>query len=126
MARRSRERVFCGHCDEYLPKSTFYRHKDTFFNPVSKQWVIEESFSGGSTTERSGAGSTLRNTTTVETDSSEGDLDFSGMESEASTRLQENECKSFGCAKLCRGIQITDVWYFRYGTIQLIILFIFQ
>ena len=29
--------AFCGHCSEYLPK-TFYRHRDTFFNPVSNEW----------------------------------------------------------------------------------------
>lgn len=36
--RRSRDRVFCHHCHEYLPKSTFYRHKEAFFSHVSRQW----------------------------------------------------------------------------------------
>ena len=37
-SRRCRQKHFCGHCNDYLPKSTFYRHRDSFFNPVSNEW----------------------------------------------------------------------------------------
>ena len=37
-AQRTRIKHLCGHCNQLLPKSTFYRHKDTFYNPVSRQW----------------------------------------------------------------------------------------
>lgn len=36
--RRCRQKLFCGHCNDYLPKSTFYRHRDSFFNPASDEW----------------------------------------------------------------------------------------
>ena len=36
--RRSRDKVFCPHCEDYLPNSTFYRHKGAFYNPVSCEW----------------------------------------------------------------------------------------
>ena len=39
--RRYRDRVFCPHCEDYLPNSTFYRHKETFYNPVSREWRKE-------------------------------------------------------------------------------------
>ena len=36
--RRSRPLLLCGHCDKYLTKSTYYRHRELYFNPVSLQW----------------------------------------------------------------------------------------
>lgn len=38
MAKRHRPLLLCGHCDKYLTKSTYYRHKEIYFNPVSLQW----------------------------------------------------------------------------------------
>ena len=36
--KRRRDRLFCPHCDEYLSNSTFYRHKEAFYNHVSGAW----------------------------------------------------------------------------------------
>ncbi len=36
--RRLRGKVMCEHCNQLLPKSTYYRHKDTFYNFVSRKW----------------------------------------------------------------------------------------
>lgn len=30
-----RQKHFCGRCDDYIPKSTFYRHWESFLNRVS-------------------------------------------------------------------------------------------
>ena len=50
--RRYRQRHFCGHCDEYLPKSTFYRHRKSFFNPVSHEWLRKGDVTAGKSTPR--------------------------------------------------------------------------
>ena len=31
--------IFCPHCDEEVPKSTFYRHRDKYFDPLSSEWL---------------------------------------------------------------------------------------
>lgn len=36
--RRKRRPRRCGHCDELVPESTFYRHKDQFFDKITHQW----------------------------------------------------------------------------------------
>ena len=40
-AKRVRSKLFCGHCTQLLPKSTFYRHKEKFYNSVSSEWQRE-------------------------------------------------------------------------------------
>ena len=43
--KRRRVLMICGHCDRSLPKLTYYRHREAFFNPVSGVWmrqVIDE------------------------------------------------------------------------------------
>ena len=37
--RRRHYLLHCGHCDSYLSKSAYYRHREAFFNPVSGQWL---------------------------------------------------------------------------------------
>ena len=37
--KRRRSFMICGHCDRALTKSTYYRHKRCFFNPVSGTWL---------------------------------------------------------------------------------------
>ena len=44
-SRRCRQKHYCPHCNDYLPKSTFYRHRDSFFNPVSIKWLSESDYS---------------------------------------------------------------------------------
>ena len=34
-----RRRIYCGHCEEYLAKSAFYRHKGKYFDADSKTWT---------------------------------------------------------------------------------------
>lgn len=43
MPKRSRPLLLCGHCDKYLTKSTYYRHRELYFNPVSLQWKSSSS-----------------------------------------------------------------------------------
>ena len=31
---------FCGHCKEYLGKSTFYKHKKRYYNHSSRTWQL--------------------------------------------------------------------------------------
>ena len=37
--KRQRSLMICGHCDRALTKSTYYRHKRSYFNPVSGTWL---------------------------------------------------------------------------------------
>ena len=41
--KRRRCLLLCGHCDRYLSKSTYYRHRDAYFNHASGQWQISHS-----------------------------------------------------------------------------------
>ena len=36
--KRHRSLLLCGHCETYVPKSTYYRHKERYFDVVSNQW----------------------------------------------------------------------------------------
>ena len=88
----SRFRVFCNHCDDYIPKSTFYRHKETFFNPVSNSWHKK----GGETSPRANRTSRTRDRSRLvdepsNTDSSDDDVGY-GQELEAGT-IEDPECK---------------------------------
>lgn len=40
MATQSRRMVFCIHCDSKVPKSTYYRHREEFFDPVTNVWRL--------------------------------------------------------------------------------------
>ena len=41
--KRQRKRLFCDHCDTFLPKSTYYRHKSAYFNIVTRKWTRVDS-----------------------------------------------------------------------------------
>ena len=30
--------IYCPHCDDFVPKTTFYRHKKQFYNVVNGEW----------------------------------------------------------------------------------------
>ena len=36
--KRRRRSIHCGHCDRHVPPSTYYRHREQFFDVVSQQW----------------------------------------------------------------------------------------
>ena len=36
-----RTRKYCCHCSEYVGYSTYYRHRERFFDPVSNQWTVD-------------------------------------------------------------------------------------
>lgn len=40
---RQKTRYFCGHCKEYLGKSTFYKHKKRYYNHSSRTWQLVNS-----------------------------------------------------------------------------------
>ena len=37
-SKRHRSLLLCGHCETYVPKSTYYRHKERYFDVISNQW----------------------------------------------------------------------------------------
>ena len=45
MSRYSSSKYFCGHCKEFLGKSTFYRHKRRFCNVSTGTWQPAEAVS---------------------------------------------------------------------------------
>ena len=38
MAEKSKKLVLCGHCDEYVSKSTFYQHRRLYYNFRTQKW----------------------------------------------------------------------------------------
>ena len=40
-SKRKRDLLLCGHCNNYVSKSTYYRHRDAFFDPVLEKWERE-------------------------------------------------------------------------------------
>ena len=53
MSRSSSSAFFCGHCKEFLGKSTFYKHKRRFYNVSSGTWQLAEAASTKTNTIRS-------------------------------------------------------------------------
>ena len=31
---------FCYHCNDYVPKTTFYRHREQYFDPTTQVWTL--------------------------------------------------------------------------------------
>ena len=45
--KRRRRSILCGHCNRSVSSSTYYRHRELFFDVVSQQWQRhEDSFLG--------------------------------------------------------------------------------
>ena len=40
----SKKLVLCSHCDEYVSKRTYYRHKRLYFDTQSRKWCKERVF----------------------------------------------------------------------------------
>ena len=37
--KRRRKTYFCGHCKRILPKSTFYRHRELYYDELCEKWT---------------------------------------------------------------------------------------
>ncbi len=37
-AGRRRRRIFCPHCEEYVSKTTYYRHRDSHYDVQKNEW----------------------------------------------------------------------------------------
>ena len=37
--KRRRKTRFCGHCRRVLPKSTFYRHRELYYDELCEKWT---------------------------------------------------------------------------------------
>ena len=35
----SRRELFCPHCDCLIPKTTYYRHREQFYDPIQEVWL---------------------------------------------------------------------------------------
>ena len=49
--KRERAKLLCPHCNEMVSKTTFYRHKSTFYNRRLRKWgpAVESKADNGST-----------------------------------------------------------------------------
>lgn len=49
--KRERAKLLCPHCNEMVSKTTFYRHKSTFYNRRLRKWgpAVESKVDNGST-----------------------------------------------------------------------------
>lgn len=36
--KQRKRRVYCEHCEQYLSKSTYYRHKSKYYDPSNETW----------------------------------------------------------------------------------------
>ena len=52
MSHYAESQFFCGHCKEYLSKSTFYKHKRRYYNVSDKTWQLAETTSPKENTTR--------------------------------------------------------------------------
>ena len=50
-ANRQRSKMFCGHCSQYVSKSTYYRHRRTFYDKKIRQWSKEQPMSSSLSSE---------------------------------------------------------------------------
>ena len=50
----SRGKRFCGHCEEYLSKSVYYRHRRLYYNKSTQQWGSSRVFYKDETAETRG------------------------------------------------------------------------
>ena len=41
MAARERKRYFCGHCNDYIGKTLYHKHKQVYYNKKEKKWCQE-------------------------------------------------------------------------------------
>ena len=48
---RQRSKMFCGHCSQYLSKSTYYRHRQAFYDKKRREWLKEKPVSSNSSSE---------------------------------------------------------------------------
>ena len=50
---RKQNRIFCGHCKEYLSKETFWKHRRAYYDVQNERWITGDSAeSDGSGTEQ--------------------------------------------------------------------------
>ena len=40
-AGEKRRKLLCGHCNNFLSKSTYYRHRANYFNARANVWMTE-------------------------------------------------------------------------------------
>ena len=40
-AGEKRRKLLCGHCSNFLSKSTYYRHRTSYFNARTNVWMTE-------------------------------------------------------------------------------------
>ena len=40
MPKDTDSQFFCGHCKQFLGKSTFYKHKKRFYNISTRKWQV--------------------------------------------------------------------------------------
>ena len=36
------KRIYCGHCESWLVRSTFYRHKRNYFDTKNQEWITRD------------------------------------------------------------------------------------
>ena len=54
--------IFCPHCGSSVSKSTYYRHRDRYYDPIADKWEsIETPARDGTIVSRKSVVATLRN-----------------------------------------------------------------
>jgi hypothetical protein len=38
---KERKRLYCGHCEDYVSKTLYYKHKQIYYDDRSKKWSKE-------------------------------------------------------------------------------------
>ena len=44
---RKQNRIFCGHCKEYLSKAAFWKHRRIYYVVQNEQWITGDSVESG-------------------------------------------------------------------------------
>ena len=78
-ARSSKRRKYCDHCSKSVGYSTYYKHREQFFDHVTNQWSVESCAKAGAC-EFSGSSTDTSQDDAADTDGNEIEMNFPGLE----------------------------------------------
>ena len=47
---KERKRLYCGHCEDYVSKTLYYKHKQIYYDDGNKKWSKERVLDNASST----------------------------------------------------------------------------
>ena len=77
----SKRRKYCNHCFKFVGYSTYYKHREEFFDPVTNQWSVDlECSTQAGAWESSDSSTDTSRDGTANTDGNGVNMNFQGFE----------------------------------------------